>query len=148
MSRLHVSVSVPDLEAARTFYSAMFGAEPTVLKPDYAKWMLEDPKVNFVIQTGEGAPGVSHLGIQADDHAELEKLYGRFHDATDKVFEEGETQCCYAQSEKSWVADPAGIAWEAFVTTAQQDEFGKGVDLRSITGETDDAQPGCCVVCG
>ena len=146
MSRLHISVSVTDIPQATRFYSAMFGAEPTVLKDDYAKWMLDDPRVNFVVQTREGAPGVSHLGIQADDHGELETLYSRFHDASDKVFEEGKTQCCYAQSEKSWVLDPSGIAWEAFVTTGVQDEFGKVIDRDAIVAGMDGgaSAPVCC----
>jgi len=147
MSRLHISVTVTDMSEATKFYAAMFGAEPTVLKDDYAKWMLEDPQVNFAIQTREGAPGVSHLGIQAEDAAELETLYARFAEASDTVFEEGKTECCYAQSEKSWVEDPTGVAWEAFVTTGVQDEFGKVLDRDQVAAQLAQATPGASTCC-
>lgn len=149
MSRLHISISVTDIPEAARFYSALFGAGPSVLKDDYAKWLLDDPKVNFVVQTREGAPGVSHLGLQAEDRAELDTLYARLAAASDRVFEEGKTQCCYAQSEKSWVLDPSGVAWEAFVTTGTQDDFGKVIDKDAIVAgmEPTDAKAagaGCC----
>jgi catechol 2,3-dioxygenase-like lactoylglutathione lyase family enzyme len=102
MKRLHVHMSVGDLEQSIRFYSTLFAAAPTVVKPDYAKWMLEDPRVNFAISThADGAPGIDHLGIQVEDGEELQEIYGRLKDAAGAVLEEGKTTCCYAQSEKA-----------------------------------------------
>jgi len=126
MNRLHVSVTVPDIEEAKTFYAAMFGADPSVVRPGYAKWMLDDPRVNFVANEGSEANGVNHLGIQTEDEAGLQELYGRFDAASDDVYEEGKTECCYAKSEKNWVTDPSGMAWEAFLTSEVIDTFGNG----------------------
>jgi catechol 2,3-dioxygenase-like lactoylglutathione lyase family enzyme len=125
MKRLHVHMSVADLDQSIRFYSTLFAAEPTVTKSDYAKWMLEDPRVNFAISTHSGqAPGVDHLGIQVEDGAELHEVYGRLKQAEGPVLEEGNTTCCYAQSEKSWIADPAGVSWEAFHTTGESTVYG------------------------
>lgn len=126
MNRLHVSVTVPDIDEAKAFYAAMFGAAPTVERPGYAKWMLDDPRVNFVANEGAAAAGVDHLGIQTEDEAGLQSLYERFKSASDDVREEGKTECCYARSEKSWVTDPAGLGWEAFLTSEIIDRFGDG----------------------
>ncbi|CDO59483.1 Lactoylglutathione lyase @ Cadmium-induced protein CadI [Candidatus Phaeomarinobacter ectocarpi] len=126
MNRLHVSVTVPNIEDAKTFYAAMFGADPTVVRPGYAKWMLDDPRVNFVANEGSKAEGVDHLGIQTEDEAGLHTLYERFEAASDDVREEGKTECCFAKSEKSWVTDPAGLGWEAFLTSEITDTFGDG----------------------
>ncbi|GAA6155729.1 ArsI/CadI family heavy metal resistance metalloenzyme [Pyruvatibacter sp. HU-CL02332] len=126
MNRLHVSVTVPDIEEAKTFYAAMFGADPSVERPGYAKWMLDDPRVNFVANEGAAANGVDHLGIQTEDEAGLHSLYERFEAASDDVREEGKTECCFAKSEKSWVTDPAGLGWEAFLTSEIIDTFGNG----------------------
>ena len=131
MNRLHVSVTVPNIDEAKTFYAAMFGAEPTVIRPGYAKWMLDDPRVNFVANEGDKADGVNHLGIQTEDEAGLQSLYQRFEAASDDVREEGKTECCFAKSEKSWVTDPAGLGWEAFLTSEILDRYGDGP-----TGET------------
>ena len=116
MKRFHVHVSVADLDKNIRFYSGMFGAPPTVVKPDYAKWMLEDPPVNFAISTRGSQPGIDHLGIQTDDAAELAALKARAEAADMALLDEGETTCCYARSEKHWVTDPQGIAWEHFHT--------------------------------
>jgi len=124
MKRLHVHVAVKDLETSIRFYSQLFAAEPTVCKPDYAKWMLEDPRVNFAISHRGGEPGVQHLGIQVEDRGELEEVYGRLQRAEGPVIEEGETTCCYAQSEKSWIGDPQGIQWETFLTTGESTVYG------------------------
>jgi catechol 2,3-dioxygenase-like lactoylglutathione lyase family enzyme len=130
MKRLHVHMSVADLEQSIRFYSILFAAEPTVVKPDYAKWMLEDPRVNFAISTHGGAtPGIDHLGIQVDDGAELQEVYGRLKQAEGPVLEEGKTTCCYAKSEKSWIADPQGVSWEAFLTTDESTVFGTSAPL-------------------
>jgi catechol 2,3-dioxygenase-like lactoylglutathione lyase family enzyme len=125
MKRLHVHMSVADLDQSIRFYSALFAAKPTVTKPDYAKWMLEDPRVNFAISTHSGhAPGIDHLGIQVEDSGELQEVYGRLKEAKGPVLEEGKTTCCYAQSEKSWIADPQGVSWETFLTTGESTVYG------------------------
>ena len=116
MKRIHIHVGVEKLDESIRFYSAIFGAQPVKTKADYAKWMLEDPRVNFAISTRASKNGVDHLGIQVEENEELEELRGRIRSADRAVFDEGETVCCYANSEKSWVQDPAGIAWEAYRT--------------------------------
>ena len=126
MKRLHVHVAVDDLQHSIGFYSALFAARPSVTKPDYAKWMLDDPRVNFAISTRGGQPGLNHLGIQAEDKDELKEIYGRLHQSGGTVIEQGETQCCYAKSEKSWIDDPAGISWETFLTTGESTDYGDG----------------------
>jgi catechol 2,3-dioxygenase-like lactoylglutathione lyase family enzyme len=116
MKRFHVHAHVADLQASIAFYTRMFGAEPTRVESDYAKWMLEDPRINFAISTRGGTPGVDHLGIQADSAEELAELKARAQAADLALLDEGETTCCYARSEKHWVTDPQGIAWEHFHT--------------------------------
>ena len=123
MKRMHVHVSVEDLQHSIGFYSALFAAEPAVVKPDYAKWMLEDPRVNFAISTRGRQPGLDHLGIQVESNDELHEVYARLHKAGGEVIEQGETACCYAKSEKSWIDDPAGIAWETFHTIGEVDRL-------------------------
>ena len=144
MNRLHVSVTVPDIEEAKSFYAAMFGADPSVVRSGYAKWMLDDPRVNFVANEGSEASGVNHLGIQTEDEAGLHDLYERFSAASDDVYEEGRTECCYARSEKNWVTDPSGVAWEAFLTSEVIDTFGNGpvADGAVITASQEDEQTG------
>jgi catechol 2,3-dioxygenase-like lactoylglutathione lyase family enzyme len=124
MKRMHVHVSVDDLAASIRFYNALFAAEPTVVKPDYAKWMLEDPRVNFAISRREAATGIRHLGIQVEDPQELAEVYARLERAERPVTEEGATTCCYAESEKSWIEDPQGIQWETFLTTGESTTYG------------------------
>jgi catechol 2,3-dioxygenase-like lactoylglutathione lyase family enzyme len=116
MKRFHVHAHVEDLQASIAFYSKMFGAEPARIESDYAKWMLEDPRINFAISTRGGKPGVDHLGIQTDTAEELLELKQRAAAADLTLLDEGETTCCYARSEKHWVTDPQGIAWEHFHT--------------------------------
>ena len=116
MKRFHVHAHVEDLQASVAFYSKMFAAEPTRLEGDYAKWMLEDPRINFAISTRGGKPGVDHLGFQTDTEEELSELKSRAKAADTAILDEGETTCCYARSEKHWVIDPQGIAWEHFHT--------------------------------
>ena len=123
MKRLHIHVGVEDLAHSIRFYSALFGAEPVKTKPDYAKWMLESPHVNFAISTRAGETGVNHLGIQVDDESELTELRDRLKKADMDVQDEGQTVCCYAKSEKSWVHDPAGIPWEAYRTMEDAEIF-------------------------
>ncbi len=126
MKRLHVHVSVEDISHSVGFYSALFAAQPTVVKPDYAKWMLEDPRVNFAISTRGREPGLDHLGIQVENTDELHEVYARLREAGGDIIEQGETTCCYAKSEKSWIDDPAGIAWETFHTTGESTVYGDG----------------------
>lgn len=116
MKRFHVHAHVEDLHLSIAFYSKMFAAEPTRVESDYAKWMLDDPRINFAISTRGGKPGVDHLGIQTDTEEELAELKSRARAADMALLDEGETTCCYARSEKHWVTDPQGIAWEHFHT--------------------------------
>lgn len=116
MKRFHVHVHVEDLANSVAFYSRMFAAEPTRRETDYAKWMLDDPRVNFAISTRGGKPGVDHLGIQVDTADELAVLKARAHAADMTLLDEGATTCCYASSEKHWITDPQGVAWEHFHT--------------------------------
>ena len=140
MKRLHVHVGVADLDRSIAFYSTLFGASPTVAKPDYAKWMLEDPRVNFAISAGRhAANGIEHLGIQVEDEAELEAVYGRLRSADRPVLDEGATTCCYAKSEKSWIADPDGVLWEAFLTRGEATIYGDSPALQGLAAES-----GCC----
>jgi predicted enzyme related to lactoylglutathione lyase len=126
MKRIHVHVSVDDLPHSIVFYSALFAAQPTVAKTDYAKWMRDDPRVNFAISARGRQAGVDHLGIQVEDKAELNEVYARLHKAGGDVIEQGQTNCCYAKSEKSWIDDPAGIAWETFLTIGESTDYGDG----------------------
>jgi catechol 2,3-dioxygenase-like lactoylglutathione lyase family enzyme len=126
MKRLHVHVAVDDLPRSVGFYSALFAAQPAVLKPDYAKWLLDDPRVNFAISTRGREPGLDHLGIQAENGDELKEIYARLRTAGGEIIEQGQTTCCYAKSEKSWIDDPAGISWETFFTTGDSTDYGNG----------------------
>ena len=126
MKRLHVHVAVNDIAQSIGFYSALFAAEPAVIKPDYAKWMLDDPRVNFAISTRGRQPGLDHLGIQVENAGELHEVYARLRQAGGNIIEQGQTACCYARSEKSWIDDPSGIAWETFLTTGESITYGDG----------------------
>ena len=143
MKWMHIHVGVEDIQASVRFYSTLFAAEPTVVKPDYAKWMLEDPRVNFAISTHGQVKGLDHLGIQVENPDELHEVYGRLQDADRPVLEEGETTCCYAKSEKSWIADPQGLSWETFLTSGESTVYGDSADLTSIR-TTETPQGACC----
>ncbi|MDP9412737.1 MAG: VOC family protein [Pseudomonadota bacterium] len=143
MKRLHVHVGVNDLDRSIGFYSTLFGAEPAVLKPDYAKWMLDDPRVNFAISSGQhAARGIAHLGIQAEDQGELAQVYSRLKAADRPVLEEGATTCCYAKSEKSWIADPDGVVWEAFFTNGEATVYGDSPALSALSDNASEVT--CC----
>ena len=143
MKRMHVHVGVSDLESSVRFYTELFAEAPTVLKGDYAKWMLDDPRVNFAISSGvHAARGIEHLGIQAEDAGELADVYSRLKSADQPVIEEGATTCCYAMSEKSWITDPDGIVWEAFLTTGEATIYGANPALEKLV--SDDAVEGQC----
>ena len=141
MKRLHVHVSVKDLDASVRFYSQLFATDPTVHKSDYAKWMLENPRVNFAISQRDGRPGVQHLGIQVEDRMELAEVYERLRRAERPVIEEGETTCCYAHSEKSWIDDPQGVQWETFLTTGESIVYGTE-EIRPK--DEKEVKPACC----
>jgi catechol 2,3-dioxygenase-like lactoylglutathione lyase family enzyme len=121
---MHVNVSVTDLDASIAFYKSLFACEPAVVKQDYAKWMLDDPRVNFAITTRGERKGIDHLGIQVESERELDEVYARLETANAPIIEEGETTCCYANSEKSWIFDPDSIAWETFLTRGESPVYG------------------------
>jgi catechol 2,3-dioxygenase-like lactoylglutathione lyase family enzyme len=146
MKRLHVHVGVADLDRSIAFYSTLFGTAPTVRKDDYAKWMLNDPRVNFAISAGNSHKGIEHLGIQAEDIGELGEVYGRLKAADRPVLEEGRTTCCYAKSEKSWIADPDGVVWEAFFTDGEATTYGDSPALGTLADNMPSDQ--CCVPAG
>jgi catechol 2,3-dioxygenase-like lactoylglutathione lyase family enzyme len=123
MKRLHIHIGVEQLEEAIGFYSKLFGVEPVKRKPDYAKWMLEDPRVNLAISTRASKKGVDHLGIQVEEEQELADIRQRLKAGNLPVGEEGETLCCYAKSDKSWVLDPAGVPWEVYRTMEDAEIF-------------------------
>ena len=136
MKRLHVHVAVYDLQQSIRFYSALFAAEPVVKKHDYAKWMLDDPRVNFAISTRAAKAGLDHLGIQAESDDELEEIGTRLAQADVAVTPQKGASCCYAKSDKYWTVDPQGIAWESFHTLDSVPMYGK--DTRDI------AKAACC----
>ena len=140
MKRLHVHVAVNDLKQSIRFYSALFAAQPSVLKDDYAKWQLDDPRVNFAISTRAEAAGLDHLGIQAEDEAELEEIGSRLAQADVAVMPQKGASCCYAKSDKYWTLDPQGIAWESFHTLDSVPVFGED----SRKGAPRDAKAACC----
>lgn len=144
MKRFHVHVGVTDIEKSVSFYSSLFGAEPAVVKADYAKWMLDDPRINFAISMRDGATkGIEHVGLQVEDRAELEEVYGRLKTADRPVLDEGATTCCYAQSEKSWIADPDGVVWEAFLTEGENTTYGNSPALDQLAS-LNAASNACC----
>ena len=143
MKRFHVHLGVENLDASIAFYTTLFAAEPTVLKPDYAKWMLDDPRVNFAISSnGHAARGIEHVGIQAESPVELAEVYARLQAADRPVLEEGATTCCYAKSEKSWIADPDGIIWETFLTNGEATVYGENAPIGTL--ESANAIAGTC----
>jgi len=158
MKRLHVHVGVSNLDQSIAFYSTLFGAKPTVNKDDYAKWMLDDPRVNFAISAGHlAAKGIEHLGIQAESEGELAQVYGRLKAADRPMLEEGATTCCYAKSEKSWISDPDGVVWEAFFTNGQATVYGDSPELGAVSVNAANhaccapsiaSQPSCSASCG
>lgn len=125
MRRFHLHIGVDDIERNVRFYSALFGAAPTVQKPDYAKWMLEDPRINFAISARGAKPGVDHLGIQVDNDGELDAMRGQMVAADAASIEHEDAACCYSTSNKYWVQDPQGIAWEAYHTLGSIPVFGQ-----------------------
>jgi catechol 2,3-dioxygenase-like lactoylglutathione lyase family enzyme len=154
MKRLHLHVAVEDLGKSIGFYSTLFGAEPSVTKDDYAKWMLEDPRVNFAISERGRAGGVDHVGIQVDTSEELGELAGRLKAAGETLFDQEATTCCYAKSDKAWVNDPSGVRWETFFTFGDATSYGEDPALDAEPAATEGsaccgapakaAAPACC----
>lgn len=142
MKRLHIHLSVADIESSVGFYRAVFGCEPTVRKPDYAKWMLDDPRVNFAISNRSGKTGLDHLGVQAENDGELAELKQRLDRADSPIAEQKGTGCCYAVSDKYWVLDPQGIPWESFHSLGEIPVFGDSADFRPEAGKTSGSA--CC----
>ncbi|ACD20106.1 ArsI/CadI family heavy metal resistance metalloenzyme [Paraburkholderia phytofirmans] len=147
MKRFHIHVHVDDLTASIAFYSKLFDAEPARVEMDYAKWMLDDPRVNFAISTRGTKAGVDHLGFQVDDPAELAELATRAEAADMVLLDQGETTCCYARSDKHWVLDPQGIAWEHFHTLDGASVYGASGQTSSSAGTTSCCAPNGEPVC-
>jgi catechol 2,3-dioxygenase-like lactoylglutathione lyase family enzyme len=138
MKRLHVHVAVDSLDRSIGFYSTLFAAAPSIVKDDYAKWMLDDPKVNFAISQRGHSGGIDHLGIQVESDDELRELAERLKDAGEKTRDEEAVTCCYARGNKSWVNDPSGVRWETFFT------FGEATTYGEDEPETAGTQAACC----
>ncbi len=140
MKRFHVHVAVENLEVSIKFYTDLFGIQPTVVRADYAKWMLEEPRINFAISARGHQPGLNHLGFQAEDSAELAELSMRAEQASGAAaLKETEVECCYAKGNKYWVLDPQGLAWENFQTLGEVPIFGNDTSMRRSDGEP------CCI---
>ncbi len=139
MKRFHLHVGVKNLEKSIRFYSILFGQKPSKVKNDYAKWMIEDPKINFAISTRVSDEGVDHLGIQVENDEELKEITSRLRDADMNVYNEGDSTCCYAKSKKIWVQDPSGVAWEAYQTMNDVEVFS------SKTEKSESEDSSCCV---
>ncbi len=148
MNRFHVHVNVDNLKQSISFYSSLFGTYPAVTKDDYAKWLLDDPAVNFAISVREGAkPGLNHVGLQTGDSAGLTAISDRLKAAEATTFDEDATTCCYAVSDKTWVQDPAGLRWETFYTHGDATEYGVDASdtiYTAIDTDTPKATPACC----
>ncbi len=140
MKRFHVHVAVADIQQSINFYSTFFNSAPTVEREDYAKWMLDDPRINFAISNRGRSPGLDHLGIQVDDGDALKEISARLKEAQQPILQQEQTTCCYAKGDKTWVHDPQGIAWESFYTTGSATTYGEDAEL-SVQGRGNSA---CC----
>jgi catechol 2,3-dioxygenase-like lactoylglutathione lyase family enzyme len=140
MKRFHINVSVADLSQSIEFYNTLFGQEPSVREDDYAKWMLDDPRVNFAISESARASGVDHVGLQADTMQELNEIQQRLRAAGEQTFDQPEAECCYARSSKTWVRDPDAVQWETFVTHGQITHYGNDI----VPESTAEQASRCC----
>jgi catechol 2,3-dioxygenase-like lactoylglutathione lyase family enzyme len=140
---MHVHVGVDNLAQSVRFYTTLFGAEPSVVEADYAKWMLDDPRLNFAISAGHATRGIEHLGIQVESETELAEVGARLARADGPVLAEAATTCCYATSSKAWIADPQGVVWETFLTTGSAADYGSSPALSRLAGESA-AEGACC----
>ena len=145
MQRFHVNLAVADLQQSIDFYNTLFGAVPSVRKDDYAKWMLDDPRINFSITLSSRTPGINHIGLQADSMHELEQIQDRLQTAGELTFDQPQAECCYASSSKTWVRDPDDVAWETFVTHGQITHYGAdGAPARDTSEHTGVSKSRCC----
>jgi catechol 2,3-dioxygenase-like lactoylglutathione lyase family enzyme len=144
MKRLHLHISVADIEQAIPFYSTLFDTAPAVVKEDYAKWMVDDPAINLAVSSRAVAPGVDHVGVQVDDPQELFALASRLKAAGNSTFDQEATTCCYAKSDKSWIADPAGVRWEAFYTHGEATTYGEDAELPATSSSACCAPKSAC----
>jgi len=142
MKRFHVNLAVADLGQSMEFYRTLFGEEPAVVKDDYAKWMLDDPRINFSLSESSRSRGINHIGLQADTMSELGEIQERLHSAGESTFEQPDTECCYARSSKTWVRDPDFVAWETFVTHNEITHY--GVEFDSEQAEAAQEKSRCC----
>jgi catechol 2,3-dioxygenase-like lactoylglutathione lyase family enzyme len=143
MKRFHAHVRVNDLESSVRFYSTLFGVEPAVLKSDYAKWMIEDPRVNFAITAGSASTGLDHLGLQVESDEDLAVIAGRLDAAGESVVKQENASCCYARGNKGWVSDPNGISWETFHTFGESTVYGNDL-TPALTMPEAEAAEACC----
>ena len=145
MKRLHVNLTVADLDESVEFYTRLFGDAPSVIKADYAKWLLEDPRINFSISNHGEDYGIDHLGLQAEDDAEFAELRDRLQQAERPVFDQADVVCCYARSTKAWIRDPSGVAWETFISRAHSTVYGDGSVTRAAgVASGEDSIGRCC----
>lgn len=144
MQRLHLNLSVADLDRSVEFYTHLFGSEPTVTKPDYAKWILDDPRVNFAITTHGEKTGIDHLGLQAEDETEFSTIRSRLNAADGPILDQPDVTCCYARSTKAWVHDPDGIAWETFTSLGDSAVYGDGSEETAARILSDLPSSGAC----
>ncbi|SCY29487.1 Glyoxalase/Bleomycin resistance protein/Dioxygenase superfamily protein [Nitrosospira sp. Nl5] len=144
MKRFHVHIAVDDLDANIRFYSTVFGAPPSVTKADYAKWMIEEPRINFAISNRGAKTGLDHLGFQVDSDAELGELRRGVAEAEIAALDQPRTKCCYARSDKYWIVDPQGIAWETYHTLGEVEIYGTDVPKARIEPKPHEAGA-CCV---
>jgi catechol 2,3-dioxygenase-like lactoylglutathione lyase family enzyme len=143
MKRFHAHVRVSDLESSVRFYSKLFGTEPTVLKSDYAKWMLDDPPINFAITGGSATAGLDHLGLQVESDADLATIASRLDAAGQSVVKQENAACCYASGNKGWVSDPSGISWETFHTFGENTAYGNDIAPHAVVSKQSEADS-CC----
>ena len=143
MKRFHVHIRVEDLETSKHFYSTLFGVEPAGVKPDYAKWMLEDPRINFAITSGSTSPGLDHLGLQVESDEDLATIAGRLDAAGQSVVKQENASCCYARGNKGWVSDPSGISWETFHTFGENTVYGNDFAPRPAASRPQESDS-CC----
>jgi catechol 2,3-dioxygenase-like lactoylglutathione lyase family enzyme len=143
MKRFHAHIRVSDLKSSVRFYSKLFGSEPTVLKPDYAKWMLDDPRVNFAITAGLATAGLDHLGLQVESDEELVAIVSRLDSAGQSVEKQGNAACCYARGNKGWVTDPSGVSWETFHTFGENTVYGSDIAPQAVLSQQSEADS-CC----
>jgi catechol 2,3-dioxygenase-like lactoylglutathione lyase family enzyme len=146
MKRFHLSIAVTDLQRSVNFYTTLFAAAPDVLKQDYAKWMLDDPRINFSLNASERSNGVSHVGLQMDNMRELAAIQERLLLAGQVTVEQPDAECCYSRSSKTWVRDPDNVAWEAFVTHGDTTQYGTDFVLEDSSAHSTESSdsPGCC----